>query len=630
MARKRGKTKADSSRRRRAATAKTMENLRHFVRTEGERFLQDPNITSVGVGYKVKDGKRSKKLCLQFTVASKAEDLGTVPEGVETHLIPPVIEVAGESIPTDVLERAYAPSYQLMTLQDVEDIAERKLRLDPLVPGISVSHPSGRAGTLGMVVFDRGTGDPCMLSNWHVLHRADGLLGDTVVQPGPFDDNRVDGNSAGTLLRSHLGPAGDCAIARIEDRDYETEILELGVTPSRVARVELGDPVVKSGRTTGVTRGVVRRVEVMAELAYPGVGSRNIGGFEIEPHEGESSDVEISEPGDSGSVWMVAAKDGTATDILAGLHFAGEGRENPDEHALACYAHSVFRKLRITLNRSVEPEDVADGYDSEFLSQTVPTPRLSQEILEDAFLVDESPLIPYTHFSVCQSKERRLARFVAWNIDGGRLKRLSRKGIRFRRDRRVPDEFQAGNELYRDNALDRGHVARRADLTWGSMREAQKANRDSFYFTNISPQHEAFNQSGLGGLWGELENAILEDVRVEDSKISAMAGPVFRPDDPVYREVRIPREYWKLLAYRDDDDEQFKVRAFLLTQRDLLTELEALELDEFRLFEVSLRRLRTETGLSFSALNRYEPEGLQPEAVAAGAREIRDRKDVAR
>lgn len=621
------KTKGDHNKK---ALEQKMERLRQYVRNKGTGFLEDENISSIGIGYKIKKGKRTRQLCLQFTVKSKLEESGSLPEGVATQLIPEELEIGGEMIPTDVLERDYETSFQVMEIEDVMELADRKQRLDPIVPGISVSHPSGTAGTLGMIVFDRQTGDPCMLSNWHVLHQSVGEIGDIVVQPGPFDDNRTEQNPAGRLLRSHLGAAGDCAIARIEDRDFTTDIIELGVTPTRLARVELDDKVIKSGRTTGVTSGQVRRIDVMARITYAGIGPRVIGGFEIEPLTNAPSNFEVSMGGDSGSVWMIANANGTSTDILAGLHFAGETRNNPDEHALACYAHSVFRKLEICLTPSEQPEDSTKGYNPRFLSEVVPPPRLTRVLKEDAFSLNSSHLIPYTHFSVCQSKERMFPRFVAWNIDGARMKRISRRGIRFRRDPRVPDEFQAGNELYRNNPLDRGHVARRVDLNWGSLTEARQANQDSFYFTNITPQHQSFNQSSRGGLWGELENAILEDVDVEDLKVSVMAGPIFQQNDPRHRDVQIPREFWKLIAYRDTEDGRFKVKAFVLTQRDLLTNIEALELDEFRVFQVSLNTLRDETRLNFSALSNFDAfvDGQTLEALGPEAREIHDRNEL--
>lgn len=606
-----------------------MKKLRHFVRTEGKRYLDDPNITSIGVGYKVEDGVRTDTVSLQFTVRIKGAQDGAVPEGVETRLIPDTIEVAGTRVPTDVVQRSFEPALRSVSAEEA-DI--RKLRSDPVMPGISVSHVDGSAGTLGAIVYDRGTGDACILSNWHVLQGGSGEIGDTIVQPGPHDDNNTQGNSAGRLLRSHLGDAGDCAIARIEDRGAVADIFELDVRPEHIGEVELGDPVVKSGRTTGVTRGVVRRTDVIVRLYYgPDVGFHDVGGFEIGPEDGAAPGDEITLGGDSGSAWVSVDDQGDPAPVMVGLHFAGEGVSNPDEHALACYAHSVFKKLNIALMPPAPSELQADiGFDATFLAERVDPPQLTQAARDDSVLLDGRALIPYTHFSVNLSASRRLARYVAWNIDGGRIRRLSRSGIRFRLDPRIPAEFQFGNELYVSNPLDRGHVARRADLVWGALPEAERANRDSFFYTNIAPQHEAFNRSSMGGLWGQLENALFEDVEVEDLRVSVLGGPVFRDDDQEYRDAQIPRDYWKLVAYGDRADERFKVRAFLLTQRDLLTGLESLELDPFRLFQVSLDRLQQETSLSFESLRPFDTMGVQPEGVdePAEARRVRRRSQL--
>lgn len=144
------------------------------------------------------------------------------------------------------------------------------------------------------------------------------------------------------------------------------------------------------------------------------------------------------------------------------------------------------------------------GFDAKFLGTTAGIPVLTDSGAADAVELDGSTTIDYTHFSLAMSKSRKFASWVAWNIDGGEMKALSRTGIPFVKDPRVPAEFQTGDELYRDNRLDRGHLARRADLCWGPKAEAQKANKDSFFFTNITPQMDDFNQSTKEGLWGLL------------------------------------------------------------------------------------------------------------------------------
>lgn len=277
----------------------------------------------------------------------------------------------------------------------------------------------------------------------------------------------------------------------------------------------------------------------------------------------------------------------------------------------------------------VHGESPGSGYDSGFLSEKVSIPKLSSQIVNDTFHVNGSKLIHYTHFSVCQSKSRRLPRFVAWNIDGSEIKSLSRKGIKFILDRRVPPQYQAGNELYADNRYDRGHVARRADLVWGPLAEAKRANRDSFFFTNMTPQHEAFNQSSLGGLWGKLENAIFEDVNVDGLKMSVMAGPIFRDNDVKYRNVKIPSDYWKLIAFRDEDSGKFKVAAYIISQKELVFGDEGKVDDEFHMYQVSLSKLAEETGLDFDEVAEFDSlESSGESADGTGVRRILDRNDL--
>ncbi len=575
---------------------KLMEGLKQFVRARGAEFLRDKNISSVGVGYKVKDGKPTKEISIQFTVKQKA--LPEALESVGTEMIPSSFTIEGVEVPTDVLQRTFRPSYRPVVEAAAPD---RKSRIDPIVPGVSVAHKNVSAGTIGCIVYDGRDGTPYILSNWHVLHGPSGNLGDTVVQPGPHDDNRVSLNRLGRLVRSHLGAAGDCAVATIEDRGFKPDILELDVSVEQIGEPELGDKVVKSGRTTAVTHGVVRRVHTVARIDYGGsAGERTVGGFEIGPDPDQpATGGEISMGGDSGSAWLFKGADGTPTKTLAGLHFAGEGTGDPDEHALACYAKSVFKKLEIAL-KPPKPEEVrkpkGQGYNPDFLKFHVPLPALTAATEGDAFKQNGSEVIDYTHFSLSLSRSRRFAVWVAWNVDGGALRKLSRKGLDFVLDPNVPAEVQVGNEIYEGNRLDRGHIARRADLLWGGLTEARRANKESFFYTNITPQMDDFNQSAKQGVWGQLEDAVFNDVDVEDMRISVLGGPAFRPDDREFRDVRIPREFWKVLAYIEAG--KLKTKAFLLTQN--LDQLEALELDEFRVFQVTLSEVEQRCGIRFA------------------------------
>jgi endonuclease G len=585
----------------------SIEDLKKFVRSQHQNYLKKGNVTSIGVGYKVTKGKRSKELSIQFTVGRKA-----APESLEamgTEMLPKSIKIAGVDVPTDVLERSYGLASKAVKL---EDAPGRKVVADPIVPGISIGHPTITAGTVGCVVYDAGSGAPYVLSNWHVLNGGQGRIGDSIVQPGKHDDNRVNRNKVGHLVRSHLGVAGDCAIASIESRGLSAQVFDLGVTVDSIGEAELGDKVVKSGRTTDVTYGIVTRVHTVARINYDEAGDQDIGCFEIEPDPDKPApNGEISMGGDSGSCWL-ERKNGKVTGMMLGLHFAGETGDAP-EHALACYPASVFEKLQIRPTKpteAVHEDESGLGFDTTFVGEEVWLPRPSSgRIQEDLVEVNGRTVIDYMHFSLAMSKGRKFARWVAWNIDGTSTKRLSRNGIPFIKDPDVPSEYQVGNELYVNNDLDRGHIARRQDLLWGSMEDARRANVDSFFYTNMTPQHKAFNQSASGGIWGSLENAIYEDLEVHDLRLSLFGGPILRDDDREYRGVKVPKDFWKVIYFREAEDGPLRVKAYMLTQRDLLNDLEALELPEFQVYEVSLQDLS-------GHINLQLPGGTAPESCA--------------
>jgi endonuclease G len=252
-------------------------------------------------------------------------------------------------------------------------------------------------------------------------------------------------------------------------------------------------------------------------------------------------------------------------------------------------------------------EDYADrtGYDSAFLGIDVPPPAPGDAIREDVITVEDprgepTTLLPYAHFSVCMSKSRRMCFFTACNVHGGRLQDMSRAGIRWVFDPRLDDELQAGDDLYRDNDLDRGHQVRRLDPVWGD--DAETANGDTFHFTNSCPQHKDLNQK----TWNDLEDYVLDNAGKHELKVNVFTGPVFRDDDPEYRDFRLPLEFWKVVVMVKDDG-QLSATAYVLSQADLVTGLEFV-FGEFRTYQVPLTDIERWTHLDFGTLPDFDPK----------------------
>jgi endonuclease G len=308
-----------------------------------KKYGKRDNVTGVDVGYRYDKGKRTKQMAVRIHVREK------IPEHAleEDEIFPKKID----EVPIDVIEAVYTPHPQTSAPEPEPEVVDRRVRFDPLRPGISVGHESVSAGTLGAIVYDRQTSRRGILSNWHVLAGSnDARPGDPIVQPGPRHGGRAPQDTVATLERFLLGPQGDAAFAVLNaSRGADDAQLETGVRVTAVRRVRVGDVVTKSGRTTGVTRGLVEGIGQYT-LTYS-VGTRTIAGFKVVAEEdGNPNDLEISSGGDSGSLWY-----GVEDGVGVGLHFAGETDATPgEEHALACHLDDVLAQLDVTLRPTGE------------------------------------------------------------------------------------------------------------------------------------------------------------------------------------------------------------------------------------------------------------------------------------
>lgn len=256
------------------------------------------------------------------------------------------------------------------------------------------------------------------------------------------------------------------------------------------------------------------------------------------------------------------------------------------------------------------------GYDSAFLADFVvalPTPGAERLADVTAVSGNDEGRLDYQNFSIVMSASRRMAMFTAVNIEGARAVDIDRDDDKWSLDGRVPAEAQWGEELYRDNGLDRGHLVRRMDPNWGD--HAATANSDTFHFTNCAPQMAAMNQK----TWLGLETYILSNARAWAERCSVFTGPVFGERDIRYRGALIPRAFWKVVAFLDDSGRP-SATAYLVDQNDELADLSA-AFGEYKTYQRSVRGIEAMTGLSFGRLSQYDGFSNEEERLG-GATEI--------
>jgi endonuclease G len=197
-----------------------------------------------------------------------------------------------------------------------------------------------------------------------------------------------------------------------------------------------------------------------------------------------------------------------------------------------------------------------------------------------------------------------MAFYTAVNVDGKSINRLGRKD-NWIADPRIEADEQTDDSLYKNNDLDRGHLIRRLDPVWGPTHLAQAANNDTFHFTNCSPQHKDFNQKETA--WLGLENYILDNAIAEEFRVTVFTGPVFRNNDKKYRDVKLPRQFWKILVMVKDS--KLSATAYLLSQEKLVRNFrdEAFADDQLvKTYQVTIEKIEELTGLSFG-LSEFDP-----------------------
>ncbi len=379
--------------------------------------------------------------------------------------------------------------------------------------------------------------------------------------------------------------------------------------------------------------------QVVAAIGYPAADSRNsfvdqqriFGGIfdvkrlapgeVVERFDGGFFSHDCSTlGGSSGSIVL-----DVTTGAALGLHFAGlylEANYAISSSVLRQRLASMRNAPVVTTTSLVEimapaPEkkvtkvSLGDraGFDPAFLGTgdlAVPLPRLTPGLADLAVPIDDQAegtaryKLDYEHFSVVMHQDRRLAVFTAVNIDGSLQQRLKRETDVWAKDPRIARKYQIDNKLYAGNDLDRGHLVRRLDPTWGPT--AARANDDTFFFTNCSPQHARFNQS----LWAELEDYLLDSADTQDFRASVFTGPVFSSDDPPYRGVRLPAAYWKVAAMVREDGSRLAVTAYVVSQSELLTKLEFVY-GQFKTYQVPVSAIEKMAGLNFGPLREYDP-----------------------
>ena len=331
--------------------ANELTTVRETLKRNRHQLLKRSNVVATGVGYKITGGQKTTTLSIVCSVTRKvvASQLSS------RDMVPATLE----GTPTDVVRTGIIRALQSTT---------NKHR--PAPGGVSIGHQDITAGTLGCLV--QKDGQKFILSNNHVLANSNQAeIADPILQPGPYDggtypDDHIAGledfvpiniiglpsecpvatgtarllNEIAKLLGSQVRMQAinqqplenlvDAAIARpLNPEEVSDKILQIG-TIQGTAAGELGMAIKKSGRTTGLTNGVIEQVDVSVNVQY---GQGQVAMFTDQLMAGA-----MSQGGDSGSAVL------DENNRLVGLLFAGS-----DTTTVINRIENVFSGLRVSV-----------------------------------------------------------------------------------------------------------------------------------------------------------------------------------------------------------------------------------------------------------------------------------------
>lgn len=162
-------------------------------------------------------------------------------------------------------------------------------------------------------------------------------------------------------------------------------------------------------------------------------------------------------------------------------------------------------------------------------------------------------IIKHTGYTLCYIEKYEQASWVAYQLTGKEVDGGHERTNKFIEDTYV-STGTANNKDYSKSGYDKGHLAPAADMAW-----SEETMRESFYFSNMSPQKPEFNR----GIWKKLEEQVREWAK-DNEKLYIATGPILKGEMETIgqHKVAVPHYYYK--AILDYTEPELKAIGFIL------------------------------------------------------------------
>ncbi|MDR0657552.1 MAG: DNA/RNA non-specific endonuclease [Mediterranea sp.] len=147
-------------------------------------------------------------------------------------------------------------------------------------------------------------------------------------------------------------------------------------------------------------------------------------------------------------------------------------------------------------------------------------------------------IIVHAGYVVSYNKNRKIPNWVSYELTIDETMGKEKRYGKFMSDPLVK-EGAVTTADYRNSGYDKGHMASAADMKWSNA-----AMKESFYLSNICPQHPKLNQRR----WKDLENKVREWA-IADSAVIVICGPVVNESPQCIggNNVVVPHGFFKVI-----------------------------------------------------------------------------------
>ena len=144
-----------------------------------------------------------------------------------------------------------------------------------------------------------------------------------------------------------------------------------------------------------------------------------------------------------------------------------------------------------------------------------------------------------TGYELLYRPEFKTAYWVAEHVEAHEVKGKIKRGDDFQSDPLIPDHFEAQLNDYRRSGFARGHLA-----PAGDFQDDLIENEESFFLTNMIPQVQRCNNSGV---WSQLEGMV-RDWAVGYGELYVVTGPLYLGSPlTIGNGVRVPDGIFKVI-----------------------------------------------------------------------------------